>query len=176
MKTKTTNFFKVILLIFISAGLISCEDDNILDVNVSSSMENEITVPITDSDGTFDKTIMFDLSNNEDVEPYLDRIESVDISSATYLLKDYTGTETVNGTVTVDAASEIFGPFQHTLDPDAQNSGEYDLDPSKLNVVSSSIDDDNRLTVKFTGEIDPAVNASFVIYFRMNFTITARAL
>jgi hypothetical protein len=176
MNTKN-NSIKIFILLILSLNLSSCDEvDELTRVDFNTTLNEDVTVTLSESNAGFDRSFTLNLNNNDDIEPYLDKIESINITSASYIIKDYSGLEAATGSLTVNSASELFGPFQHTFFEDDQNTAVFTLDDSGLNALANSLTSNNQLVIDVSGSQNPAQNASFTVEFRFQLEVTAQAL
>lgn len=176
MNTKN-NTIKIFIILLLSLNFNGCEEvDELTRVDFNTTLTEEVMVALSESNAGFDENFTLNLANNDDIEPYLDKIESISITSATYTIKDYSGLDTATGSLTLNAASELFGPFQHTFFEDDQNATIFTLDDSKLNALANSLTSSNQLSIDVSGSQNPAQNASFTVEFRFQLEVTAQAL
>jgi hypothetical protein len=176
MKTTIKNM-KNFFILFAVIALIGCDEvDELTEVDFSTILTEDVMVTLTDDATSISQSLTLNLADNDDIEPYLSKIESINITSASYVLKNYVGVEEATGTLTASAASQTFGPFQHTFFADAQSGTVFTLDPSQLNALANSLTSNNQLTVQFSGTQNPAQNGSFVIEISLDLDVTAQAL
>lgn len=176
MNTKN-NISTILILLVLSLNLSSCDEvDELTEVDFSTTLSEEVPVTLSDADTSMNGSLNINLADNEDIEPYLSKIESISITSASYVIKNYVGEETATGTLTITAASQTFGPFQHAFFTDDQNGTSFSLDSSGLNALANSLASNNQLSIQFSGTQDPAQNGSFTIEITLETEVTAQAL
>jgi hypothetical protein len=176
MKIIFYNLKKLVLTLSVIA-CISCDEiDELTEVDFNSTFTQEVSVTLSENNASISESLTIRFADNEDVEPYLDQIESISVTSASYTIKDYNGLETATGSIAVNANAEVFGPFQHTFFTDDQNDMVFNFDASRLNVLSSSLSSNNQLSLNINGTQDPAQNASFTVEFTLEVDVTAQAL
>lgn len=156
----------------------SCDElDELTEVDFNTTITEEVTINFSDQNTTFSETINIDFAGNSDIEPYLDRIEGIQITDASYRLSNYVGTANATGTATVTGAGETFGPFTHDFSADTQSMEEFALTgASKLNALESTLRNTNQLSVSINGAQDPAQNGEVTAIFTFRLTVTAQAL
>jgi len=176
MNTKN-NTIKIFIILLLSLNFTGCDEvDELSEVDFSTTLSEEVPVTLSDTDTSINGSIFINLADNDDIEPYLSKIESISITSASYIIKNYIGEETATGTLTITAASQTFGPFQHTFFTDDQNGTSFSLDSSGLNALANSLASNNQLSIQFSGTQDPAQNGSFNIEITIETEVTAQAL
>jgi hypothetical protein len=176
MKTTIRNIktLSILLLIFTFVG---CDEvEELTQVDFNSTLTEEVQVTLSENNAAFSESLSINLADNDDIEPYLNKIESITVTSASYVIKDYNGLETATGSLTVNANSEVFGPFQHTFFTDNQNATVFNFDASRLNALGSSLSSNNQLSLNVNGTQDPAQDASFIVEFTLEVEVTAQAL
>ena len=176
MKTTVKNIKSLAILVLIFAFASCDEVDELTRVDFNSTLTEEVQVTLSENNTSLSESLTINLADNDDIEPYLNQIESITVTSASYVIKDYNGLETATGSITVNANSEVFGPFQHTFFTDDQNATGFSLDASRLNALSNSLSSNNQLSLDVDGTQDPAQNANFSIEFTMEVEVTAQAL
>jgi len=173
----TLNNLKNLALILSVIAFISCDEvDELTEIDFDTSLTEEVTVTLSENSTSLSENLTINLSNNDDIEPYLNQIESITVTSASYVIKNYNGIETATGELTVSANSEEFGPFEHTFFTDDQNATVFNLDASGLNALSSSLSSNNQLSLSISGTQDPAQDASFIVEFTLEVDVVAQAL
>lgn len=174
----TVKKLKMTCLIFAILGVISCDEvEDLTEFDFNTSLTEEFTIPLTAENTSIDGSFTFNLEDNEDVADYLGNIESIEITNASYMIKNYVGTEEATGTISASAAAQEFGPYSHTFFTDAQNATVFEFtDTSKLNVVANSLLSNNQLNVVFSGTQNPAQVGSLTIEVTFDLTVTAQAL
>jgi hypothetical protein len=176
MKTLFNNL-KNLALILSVVVFTSCEEiEELTEVDFNSTLTQEVSVTLSENNTSISESLTIRLADNEDIEPYLNQIESITVTSASYRIKDYNGIEMATGSIIVNANAEVFGPFQHTFFTDDQNATVFTLNPSQLNALASTLRSSNQLIVQFSGTQDPAQNANFNIEFSIVVEVTAQAL
>lgn len=156
----------------------SCDEvDELTQIDFDTDITEEITVNLSDASDSFTGNVMINLADNSDIEEYLSNIEDIQITEASYILKNYVGEEIATGSITATAASQSFGPYSHTFFTDAQNGTVFEFDDAaKLNTVANTLQNTNQLNVQFSGTQDPAQNGSFIIEVTFKLNVTAQAL
>jgi len=173
----TLNKLKNLVLILSVLTFASCDEiDELTKVDFNSTLTQEVSVTLSENNASISESLTIRLADNEDIEPYLNQIESITVTSASYVIKDYDGIEAATGSITVNANSEIFGPFQHTFFADDQNNTKFSFEASSLNALGSSLNSNNQLNLNVNGTQDPAQNASFTVEFSIEVEVTAQAL
>lgn len=176
MNTKN-NIIKIFILLFLSLNLSGCDEvDELTQIDINSTLTEDVLITLSENNAALSESITINLADNSDIEPYLNQIESITVTSASYVIKNYNGIETATGSITINANSEVFGPFQHTFFTDDQNATEFSFDASKLNALSNSLSSNNQLSLDVSGTQDPAQDASLIIEFTLEVEVTAQAL
>lgn len=176
MNTKN-NISTILILLLLSINIWSCDEvDELTEIDFSTTLSEEVSITLSDTDTSMNGSLNINLADNEDIEPYLSKIESISITSASYVIKNYVGEETATGALTITAASQTFGPFQHTFFTDAQSGTSFSLDSSRLNALANSLASNNQLSIQFSGTQDPAQNGSFTLEITLETEVTAQAL
>ena len=176
MKTTIKNI-KTLFILLLIFSFVSCEEvDELTQIDLNTTLTEEVQVTLSENNASLSESLTINLADNDDIEPYLNQIESITVTSASYVIKDYNGVETATGELTVSANSEVFGPFQHTFFTDDQNSSVFNFDASRLNALSSSLSSNNQLSLNVNGTQDPAQNANFTVEFTIDVDVTAQAL
>ncbi len=176
MKTTIKNIktLTILLLIF---TFVSCDEvDELTQIDLNTTLIEEVQVTLSENNASLSESLTINLADNDDIEPYLNQIESITVNSASYVIKDYNGLETATGSITVKANSEVFGPFQHTFFTDDQNATKFSFEASRLNALSSSLSSNNQLSLDVDGTQDQAQNANFSIEFTLEVDVVAQAL
>ena len=173
----TLNKLKNLVLILSVLTFASCDEiDELTKVDFNSTLTQEVSVTLSENNASISESLTIRLADNEDIEPYLNQIESITVTSASYVIKDYDGIEAATGSITVNTNSEVFGPFQHTFFADDQNNTKFSFEASSLNALGSSLNSNNQLNLNVNGTQDPAQNASFTVEFSIEVEVTAQAL
>jgi hypothetical protein len=175
---KTIKNMKKFVILFAVIALVGCDEvDELTQIDFDTDITEEITVNLTEDNTSFTGNIMINLADNSDIEDYLSNIEDIEITEASYIIKNYVGEELATGTITATAASQNFGPYNHTFFTDAQNGTVFPFnDVNKLNTVANTLQSTNQLNVQLSGTQDPAQNGSFVIEVTFKLNVTAQAL
>lgn len=176
MKITIKNLKKLVLILSVLVFASCDEVDELTRVDFDTTLTEDVVVTLSDSNASLSESFSINLADNDDIEPYLSKIESITVTSASYVIKDYNGIETATGSITVNANSEVFGPFQHTFFTDDQNGTVFNFDASRLNALGSSLANNNQLSLNVNGTQDPAQNANFTIEFTIEVDVTAQAL
>lgn len=169
---------KLIYLCIALVTIASCDEiDELTEVDFNTTITEEVSINFSDQSTSFNETINIDLANNSDISPYLDRIEGIQITNATYQLSNYVGTAGATGTATVTSSGETFGPFSHDFDQDTQSMEDFPLTgATKLNTLESALRSNNQLSISISGSQDPAQNGSVTAIFTFRLEVTAQAL
>jgi len=176
MKTIIKNLKNLVLILSVIT-IASCDEvDELTEVDFDTTITKEVVVNLSQTNASLSENVSINLADNNDIEPYLSKIESVTVTSASYVIKDYNGIETATGSITANANSEVFGPFQHTFFTDDQNATVYSFDASRLNALGNSLTSNNLLNINLNGTQNPPQNANFTIEFTMEVEVIAQAL
>lgn len=169
---KRACFFLAIL------GMYSCDEvAELTEFDFDTSITEEFTVPLTDDNTELNGSFLVNLEDNEDVSEYLGNIEAIEITDASYTIINYVGAEEATGSISATAASQTFGPYNHTFFTDVQNATVFEFeDTSKLNTVANSLLNNNQVEVQFSGTQDPAQNGSLTIRVTFQLNVTAQVL
>jgi hypothetical protein len=143
--------FIAVLLVF---ALASCDKiEEAININIDST--ETVAFKLTLNAGaSLNESALLDLESNTDISKYLDQLKGVEITEASYLLKNFSGTIPVNGDFSFTLGSESFGPFMHDLIQDVNNAKRTTLDSAKLNTASSLLLKDKKITIGVTGSHD----------------------
>jgi len=169
---------KLLYVCFAFIAFTSCDDlEELTEVDFNTTISEQVTINFSDQNTSFSESIEIDFSGNSDLEPYLDRIEEIQITNASYQLSNYTGTAGATGTAAITSSGETFGPFSHDFDQDTQNMEEFALTGAfKLNTLGATLRDNNQLSVTINGSQNPAQNGSVTAIFTFDLEVTAQAL
>jgi hypothetical protein len=169
--------FKNLVLILSIIAFASCDEvDELTEVDFSTTITEEVTINLSQNSDNINGVIAVNLANNSDISPYLSKLEDIQITQASYKLKNYVGAEDAMGSLSATAAGESFGPFQHTFFTDAQNGTVFNFNASQLNSVSNTLSATNALNIQFSGTQTPAQDGSFVLEVTLDLDVTAQAL
>ena len=177
MKT-TIKTLKTLVILFAAINLISCDEvDELTQVDLDATFTEEVTVNLSENNASINGNVNINLADDPDLVDYLSNIEDIQITEVSYKIKNYVGVEEATGTITAVAASQSFGPYDHTFFTDAQNGTSFVFeDVDKLNTVANTLQSTNQVDVQFSGTQAPAQNGSFVIEITFKVTVTAQAL
>lgn len=167
-----------IAILFAVFTLMSCDEvEELTQFDFETEFTEEFTVNLSDEGTSLSESITINLSDNEDVAPYIGNIEEIEITEASYVIKNYVGMEEATGSISATAASQNFGPYEHTFYTDAQSATSFEFnDVDKLNTVADSLLSNNEVEVQFSGTQNPAQNGSFVIEVTFKLNVTAQVL
>lgn len=169
----------ILLVLFVAFISFSCDEvDELTEIDIDTSLTEVVTITFSeDNPESVNGTMLIDLSNNTQLQPYLDQIEDVEISSASYKFLNYVGSENASGTLSATAAGQNFGPFQHSFFSDTQNQTVFPFEgTTQLNLVADSILANNQVSIQFSGTQTPAQNGSLTLQVTMQVTVTAQPL
>jgi len=183
---------KVLGLLFISAALVTCDAlEEADDVTFHSELEIQF---IADENGTgtnvpYDDVQLLDLSNDSEIQPYLDKIKDIEITNITYRITGYDASPH-NNAVIFNNGIAAFGPFD-TVNPTvignyaAGASGvnlqttttetDLDIDTDQFNTVAEMLMDDKKVKMYSGGDLTQTPVA-FTVVAKFYVTITANAL
>jgi len=181
MKTIPLNFTKLFTALFIvSLGLFSCNKD--LTINFDTNLVNIKSIHIDKTAGTAvafsdSSTIVLE---NEDTEPYLDRIEAIEsINSFTYQFQDFTGDAA--GTVSFDIlvnGTVIEHKDNIVIKDESDNATLFQIsNEDQLNEIADGLLDNQAVTFKFSGTaLCDAAPMDFDMEIKMDITLSASPL
>ena len=177
METKIKTL-KAFFILFIAVNLSSCDEaEKLSQFDINAEFTEEVTVNLTEDNTTMVGSININIADDSDIADNLSNIKDIEITEASYKIKNYVGVEQATGSITATAASQSFGPFEHTFFTDAQNGTSFVFeDVDKLNIVANTLQSTNQINVEFSGTHAPAQNGSFVIEVTFRINVTAQAL
>jgi hypothetical protein len=170
---------KVILIVSFLAIFASCDKiDELTKVDFEATLTEEFFVSMDGNSQSFFENINLVLANNADIAPYINKIENIEILSASYKLKNHQGDQTASGNATVIGTDGItFGPFTHQFFQDAQNQTVFPLaGVSQLGDLANELKTTKMLNLNFSGLQDQATDNSFVVEVTFVLKVTADAL
>lgn len=177
MKT-TIKTLKALIILFAAINFSSCDEiDELTQIDLNTTFTEEVTINLTENNSNINGSVNINLADDPDLVDYLSNIEDIEITEASYKIKNYVGVEDATGSITATAASQSFGPYEHAFFTDAQ-SGTFFVfeDVAKLNTVANTLQSTNQVNIQFSGTHAPAQNGSFVIEVTFKLTVTAQAL
>ena len=119
---------KTILILFAAINLISCDEvDELTQIDLDATFTEEVTINLTQDNTNINGSVNINLADDPDLADYLSNIEDVEITEASYKIKNYVGVEEATGSITATAASQNFGPYDHTFFTDAQNGTVFEF-------------------------------------------------
>ena len=169
---------KLSFVLFTILFVTSCEKiEELSNFDFSTDLEKEISI-IANEEGQFTQTFTIDLSENTDVEPYLDKIESIKINNANYRIVAYSGPDVVATTIVVESENQVFGPFNHeNIQEDFNNATAFVLEGTeKFNVIANKLKSSKQIEVVVSGSTDSLESFSATLKLKFNVTISAQAL
>ena len=177
MISKSVQLITAIFLFFI----FSCDKiEEAATIDVDSSDKLTLSVSLLPGQ-SISKSMMYDLSNNSDINKYLDNLKGVKITEAYYVLKDFSGTNSMEmGTFSFVLADQTFGPYEHNLFDDSSNAKKTTLDATKLNSVATKLFQEKKISIAIDGSHSiPASQPNgetVTVELYLKFTFTASAL
>lgn len=169
---------KLLLLFLAICCFYSCDKiDELTEVDFNTTFTEEVVINLSDQSDAFSGTIMIDLAENPDIEPYLNKLENIKITSATYQIVSYQGDPAATGDAGVTAVGQFFGPYNHSFQQDLNSGQSFELSGAdKLNELANSLQSTQQLNIVVAGTQNPAQIGSLTIRFTINTEITAQAL
>jgi hypothetical protein len=170
---------KLVVCIVLVALNTSCDKlDELTEVDFTTTLTEEFFVNIDQNGQSFFANVNFDLSQNGDIAPYINKIQNIEIQSANYKIKNFQGSENASGTITVVAnQGNTFGPYTHSFLTDAQSQVIFPFTgATQLNNLSSEFETTKMLSLNFSGLQDQATNSTFMVEVTFNLKVTANAL
>ncbi|MDG1761016.1 MAG: hypothetical protein P8L72_01970 [Flavobacteriaceae bacterium] len=141
----------LLLAIALFTTLISCDKiEEATTVKVDGSDVIDFTVSLSPGQ-SIDETITYNLSDNTEINDYLDKVKNVQIIEAYYVLTSFSSTTQTTGSITFTLDDDAFGPFEHNLIEDVNNAKKTTLDIGKLNAASSELLNSKKLSVSVKG-------------------------
>ena len=129
----------------------SCDElDELTEFDVDTTLQQNVQVSV--ANGEFNETITINLADDPDIADNLDKIESVTINGAVYMVSSFTGDAETTGVVTVNAAGQAFGPFDHSFQQDLATQKSFFIgDSETLEPVRANLAANNMLTLTISG-------------------------
>lgn len=173
-----SNFLKTTLLLLTVILITSCDKiEEATQVTLNEDFTLEIPIIINEANPTYQDVLTLNLADNADLRDYLDKIESVQITSASYSIKNFQGNADATAQATITSASQTFGPFAHQLQSDAQQQRQFALTgATKLQALATTLKNTNRLSFTYNVAQDQASNSSFTVVITVKTKIVAQAL
>ena len=141
----------LLLAIALFTTLISCDKiEEATTVKVDGSDVIDFTVSLSPGQ-SIDETITYNLSDNTEINDYLDKVKNVQIIEAYYVLTSFSSTTQTTGSITFTLDDDAFGPFEHNLIEDVNNAKKTTLDSGKLSAASSELLNSKKLSVSVKG-------------------------
>lgn len=177
MKNKKHTLNKLVLCI-LCFTVMSCEKiEEATQVTLNEDFTVEVDVTILEAAPSYQGNLIINLADNADLNEYLDKIENISITSASYQIKNFQGESDATGTATISSAGQTFGPYTHAFESDTQQLKEFVLSGgAKLQTLSNTLKDTKRLTFNYQVVQEQASNSNFKAVITIKTRITAQAL
>jgi len=178
MKTKLSLLFVSLLL------LPGCDwFDKVDDVTVSTNLTMDIPVAVTGISksaaldtkiAVYNFSVSQDLSlaNNEDIEPYLQKIKSIDLKSLKVTVTGLTTGQTIN-TISL-SVTDVGALCTQTNITSTSNSFTPQIDAAILKMAEDKLKSDKKITVTVSGNTNAIM--SFTVNLDFETDIVANAL
>lgn len=165
----------VCIVIFTTAG---CDDiEEATQITLNESFIVTVPIQIDEATPTASNTLAIDLSSNPEINDFLDTIESVEITSATYVIKDFQGSQIAVGTALISSSNQEFGVFSHNFQSDSQSQKVFELvGASKLQALANVLKNTNQITFNYQVTQEEASNSNFNVALTLQVKIIAQAL
>jgi len=174
------NTVKILIILLVSSFLFSSCDNDIMDVEFSTTLSEKIAVHFNENidQETIDNTIIVNLDNT-DTHDYLSKIKNISISKLTFKIVDFTGDDVTNISNTDLYVDNIilFNNLSITIKEAFDNQTIYEVtDTNKLNQVAQLIKTNNQITAGITGDYQSYAAANFKVEVTLKLDITANPL
>jgi hypothetical protein len=179
MKTKLLLFFSLPFL-FTGCDLIKDATEVTIDTNLTANIPVVVTAPgkksVDQSEAllaiSFTKTQDLALSSNEDIEPYLDKIEEINLNGLVITVTGLTTGQTINSiSLDVTGVGNIFTQTNITM---STNSFTPVIAAGKLDQVAAKLSTDRKITLTVSGNASGPM--TFNVGCNFDATIIAQAL
>ncbi len=175
---KTT--IKILVALAVVFSFTSC-DEELGNIDFSTVINKTIAVHVDQTNGTvvsFSTDELMSL-DNADTHDYLDRIESISINSLSYQLKNFTGDDT--GEATLTFMIDSFSLQTHTdvnVKTMVDASQVFTItDTAFLNQIATALKNNQEVTAKYIGNVLNDNDAmDFEVKVILDITVTANAL
>lgn len=177
MKHSPYFLFSISILI---VTFLSCDKvKEVASVTINSTEKISAVVVLSPGEA-ISLSSVYDLSNNADINNYLNTLEDVEITEASYVITSFSGTSvSVTGQLSFSLADSSFGPFQHSFFQDAEAKKKTTLDAGKLNAAATKLLQERKISIAVEGS--HSIPASQVdgetitieLYLKLKFTASA---
>jgi len=174
MKTKMIFFFSLITLI---SGCDLFKDANTIDISTDLTANIPVVAAARKSSleinaVSFTKTQDLSLASNTDIEPYLSKIESINLNSLLVTVNGLTGSQTINS-VSLDVAG-VGNIFTQTNITMSNNSFTPVIAAGVLNQVATKLTSDKKITLTVSGNASGPM--TFTVSLNFDTVLTAKVL
>lgn len=149
-------------------------------VDLTTTISQTYLFELSETAESFKTVKTFSIEEKPELTDYLDRIESIEISKASYRIRDYVGENEVSGEATASIDKMYnFGPYTHKFMADAQNQTVFNMDDAtKLSTIALRLKNNKKVTVELNGTLDsaPIEPVSFKVDVTMNLKVKAKAI
>ena len=161
--------FGFLVAIFV---VLSCNDD-IAEININSSLTEEIPVSATEADQNIAYETTIDAKSDSDILENLEKIKEYQIESVTFTVTEYNGPDTANlsGTLSVGNSAKTFSADIPSLNIKLFADEVYNISLSEeqLDELESILLASNQLKVTFSGSVSEAP-----LSFTLNVTVKTK--
>jgi len=183
--SKTKDMKTKLSLLFVSLLMLSGCDwfDSVDDVTISTDLTMDIPVavtgisksaPLNTKIAVYNFSVSQDLSlaNNEDIEPYLQKIKSMDLKSLLVTVTGLTTDQTIN-TISL-SVTDVGTLFTQTNITSTSNSFTPQIDAALLKKAEDKFKSDKKITVTVSGTTNAIM--TFTVNLDFDTDIVANAL
>ena len=172
----TIKLLAIILVATLSIPFTACDDD-ILDVDFSTTISEKIDVNIIEGQTNVDESSTLSL-DNKDTNKYLNKIKNVKITKLTYKITSFTGDPngTINGSLYANTLKLDLNNFN--VKEAYDNATIFEItDIDKLNEIATLLKNNKSVNIGIKGTINAANEAmNFEVEVTAKLDLTANPL
>lgn len=172
---------KILFIAFLFSGFLfsSCGDDlkDLLDVSINTTVTKDIDLTVIAGTNNLDKTVTASL-DNQDLNPYLNKIKTLEIKKLSYKIVEFTGDE--SGTITANLNADnqtLLTITNKNVKTEFDNATVFEVtNKNALITAASAFLTNKTINLKTSGSTDCTTPMTFKIRVTIELGVVANPL
>ncbi len=172
---------KIFVVLLISFSFNACDEaEDLLDVKIPASINENIIVQIDDTNSSWDtysKSVLLSIDTG-DIHKYINKIKDVKVNKLSYKIINFSGDPTgkVKGSFTIDNTN-INLENEIVVKTEADKATVFEItNVDELNEIGEELKKNKRFTARYSGSALCDENMNFIIVITANITVIANPL